>query len=317
MPMPDANIHSGSPISTRTGVLVAVLAVVIPFIARVMSSPLTVLLLSPLLLISVVLALLGSYIFLAHLLDSKQYKGRDELHSAARPFAFSTPAAWQVVMTRSQWSHRTSQSFPPLFPDSPAVSSALDDVLHLIVRDFVWTWYSELSASPSFPAAVSTILHDSLDRLINRTSTIDIPALVVKRILPKVTAHIDQFRQSEMALRGAGLERRLTQSEELDMLLASRYSSKGGDKLHSAIDNLSTTFTKQTEESHLKSLVDKALPFILSEKEGNSKVLKTVVREVVACAILYPIMDMIADPDFWNRLIDQIVSAWHIGLGLR
>jgi sorting nexin-25 len=131
--------------------------------------------------------------------------------------------------------------------------------------------------------------------------------LIVKRILPKITAHIEQFRQSEVALRGAGLERRLTQSEELDLLLASRYGTKGGEKLHPAVDNLSTTFTKQTEEMHLRQLVEKALPFVLPEKEAKSKVLRVAIREIVACAVLYPAMEMLADPDFWNRAIDQVV----------
>ena len=131
----------------------------------------------------------------------------------------------------------------------------------------------------------------------------------MKRILPKVTAHIEQFRHSEVALRGAGLERRLTQSEELDLLLASRYASKGVGKLHPAIENLSTTFTKQTEEMHLRQLVERALPFVLPDKEARSKALMIVVREIVTCTVLYPVMDMVSDPDFWNRTIDQVVRA--------
>ena len=86
-----------------------------------------------------------------------------------------------------------------------------------------------------------------------------------------------------------------------------RYASRGGGKLHPAIDNLSSTFTKQTEENHLRELIDKALPYVLPEKEAKSRVLKIAVREVVACSVLYPVMDMLADPDFWNRSIDQLV----------
>jgi sorting nexin-25 len=176
----------------------------------------------------------------------------------------------------------------------------------MVIRDFVSSWYSELSNSPAFPIAVSSIIHFSLQQVNQRAAAIDVSALVVKRILPKVTAHIEQFRQSEVALRGAGLERRLTQSEELDLLLASRYVSKG-IKLHPAIENLSTTFTRQTEEMHLRQLVDKALPFILPPKERNSKTLRIVIREIVTCSVLFPVVEMVADPDFWNRMIDQWV----------
>jgi sorting nexin-25 len=189
------------------------------------------------------------------------------------------------------------------------VSSSFNDILTMIVRDFVLTWYKDISSSPSFPTAVSSVLHDSVERLLDRATTIDLSALIVKRIIPKVTAHIEQFRQSEVALRGAKLERSLTHSEELDLLLASRYSSKGGGKLHRAVDNLSSTFTKQTEESHLRDLVEMALPFVLPEPEAHSKVIKIVVREIVGCAVLYPVMDLVADPDFWNRAIDEVVRC--------
>ena len=288
--------------------LLGLVAVVLPAVIHVLSSPVTVLLLSPLIVFAVAVAFLLLNICLAYILDLNRPLVRPEESLAARPLAFSTPAAWQAAQTRLQWSTRPPQSFAPLYPESAAISSAISDILILIVRDFVLTWYRDISNSPAFPTAVSATLHSSLQRILEKTYTLDWPALIAKRIIPKVTMHIEQFRQSEIALRGAGLERRLTQSEELDLLLASRYASRGGGKLHPAIDNLSSTFTKQTEENHLRELVDKALPYVLPEKEAKSRVLKIAVREVVACSVLYPVMDMLADPDFWNKSIDNIVS---------
>ncbi|KAF8236783.1 PhoX domain-containing protein [Tricholoma matsutake] len=287
------------------GVAVAVLAIVI---FRIVSSPFLLFLISPFLFLPLALLFLFLNVLVGHFLD-KRSSPQNDLHLAANPLAFSTPAAWQAVLTRTQWSHNTPQSFPPLFPDAPHLSAALNDMLIMIVRDFVLTWYKELSPSPSFPMAVSSGLHDSLAKLLDRAAGIDISALLVKRILPKITAHIEQFRQSEIALRGAGLERKLTQSEELDMLLASRYAIKGVGRLHPAIENLSTTFTQQTEQIHLRQLVEKALSHVLPEKESNSKAFRLVVRELLVCVVLQPLMDMVSDPDFCNRAIDQVAGA--------
>lgn len=298
-----------NPLSTQVVVLVAVLAVVLPIISRAISSPFTLLLISPLILTILALVYFFLSIYLAWYLDTHTPRyDTNYLQNAARPFAFSTPAAWQAVLTRSQWSQNTPKTLPPLYPDSHEVSDALNDIITLAIRDFVSSWYAGFSSSPSFPIAVSSVVHASLQQLNQRASAIDLSALIVKRILPKVTAHIDQFRESEVALRGAGLERRLTQSEELDLLLASRYATKGV-KIHPAVENLSTTFTRQTEEMHLRHLVDKALPYILPPKERNSKALKIVVREIVTCSVLFPIAEMVADPDFWNQTIDQVVRA--------
>ncbi|KAG6889976.1 hypothetical protein C0995_012936 [Termitomyces sp. Mi166 len=299
-------------LSIGTVVLVVVLAVVLPVIFRIFSSPVLLILLSPFLVISFGLSFLAFNVFLGHLVDKNAHI-KNNLHYAARPVAFSTPAAWQAVLTRSRWSQNTPQSFPPLCPGAPLVSSALNDILVMIVRDFVLVWYKDISSSPSFPMAVSSVLHASLDRLLDRASTIDLSAFMVKRILPKITAHIEQFRQSEIALRGAGLERKLTQSEELDLLLANKYSGKGG-KLHPAVGNLSTTFTKQTEEIHLRQLVDKALPHVLPDVESRSQALRLVVREILVCSVLQPVMNMISDPDFWNRAIDQVIT-WYLQAG--
>jgi sorting nexin-25 len=293
--------------SAQTVVFVAILAIVLPAIFRIVSNSFTLLLISPFVVGLLGVAFLVLNVLVSHLLDAKAPSARNNLHYAARPFVFSSPAAWQAVLTRSQWSQDSPQSFPPLVPNAPVLSGAINEILIMIVRDFVLVWYKDLSTSPSFPMAVSGVLHKSLENILDRATGIDLSELVVKRILPKVTAHIEQFRQSEVALRGAGLERRLTQSEELDLLLASRYTS--GGKLHPSVDNLSTTFTKQTEEAHLRQLVEKALPFVLPEKEGKSRVLKLVVREIVACAVLYPVMEMVSDPDFWNKAIDQVVRS--------
>lgn len=303
----DACYESGPAITTRTVFLVGVLAVSIPVIIRVISSPLAVLLLAPFFVVLVVISSLLAYFYLASRLDSRTLAPENPLSHAARPLTFSTPAAWQAVLIRSQWSHKSPQSLPSLCPDMPVVSANLNETMILIVRDFVLSWYKDISSSPSFPTAVSTTLHAALEQFLQRAATLDVPSLLVKRILPKVTSHIEQFRRSEVALRGAGLERHLTQSEELDMLLASRYVGKG-ERLHAAVDNLSSTFTKQNEENHLRGIVDRILPCILPENEARSKVLRTVIREIVACTVLYPIMDMVTDPDFWNRTIEQVVS---------
>jgi sorting nexin-25 len=192
--------------------------------------------------------------------------------------------------------------------DYPQVSTLTNDILGLIIRDFVLSWYSDISSSPEFPGAVAETVHNALDTLLKRMESMDMASFIVRRIMPKLTSHVNQFKLSETALRGAGLERHLTQSEELDLLLASRYAGKGG-KLHPAVDNLSTTFTKQTEEAHLRRLIELAIPHLLPAKESNSRAVCIVVREIVACTVLAPITDALSDPDFWNRTIDQLVCS--------
>ncbi|RXW22659.1 hypothetical protein EST38_g3159 [Candolleomyces aberdarensis] len=294
--------------NTKTVVLVAVVAIVLPTTLRILASPVALLIFSPLLLLSLALAFFSFNIYFGYVLDTRR-SPVNRLYQTARPFSFSTPAAWQAVLTRSQWSQNPQQSYPPLYPESAEISDALEDIISNVIRDFVQSWYKDISTSPAFPTAVNSVIHSALEHLLDRAASVDASALVVKRIIPKITAHVEQFRQSEVSVRGAGLEKQFTQSEELDLMLAGRYASKGTGKLHSAIENLSTTFTKQTEEMHLRQLVERVLPAILPERESKSKAVNIVVREIIACCVLYPVMQMITEPDFWNRAIDQVAGA--------
>jgi len=185
--------------------------------------------------------------------------------------------------------------------------------LVLIVRDFVLSWYKDISPSPSFPGAVSNTLRHACRAIILRLERVDLAALIVKRVLPIINAHIDNFCESEKALRGVGLERRLTQSEELDLVLASRYAARGGKRLHAAVDNLSTMLTRPTEEVYLRKLVEKALPHILPSEDSGSRVVHIAAREIVTVSVLVPLMEMFGDPDFWNRTIDLLVCVAHCG----
>ncbi len=320
LPMATPGPFSGISWSTANHITLGVIAAAVVFpalsaIVRLVSSPLALLLLSPVFVLFVIIAFVAANITLGYALDL--FNARHDvrvpqarLQSAAKPLAFATPAAWQAVLIRSQWSATTSPLDVPLLPCLPVLSVGLNQLITLIVRDFVLVWYKELSSSPTFPGLVSKTIHASLENLFSRVDKLDLPALVVKRVLPKITTHIDQFRRSEIAVRGAGLERHLTQSDELDMLLASRYAAQEPLlKLHPAVANLSSMHTMQTEEAHLRVLVDAILPYILPEKETRSRAVHVAVREIVACAVIYPVMEMLSDPDFWNRIVDQTAGA--------
>lgn len=294
----------------RLWALVGLASALFPIFLRFISSPLTLLLLFPIIICTCITISLASGILLGLLADARQElppTARRVLPHASRPLVFTTPAAWQALLIRTKWA-TPLVSQDPIVPELPAASDALKEVLDLAIRDFVWAWYEDISTSATFPSAVATILRAAIVKLLDRASAIDISAFIVKRVLPKITTHIEQFRQSEIALRGAKLERSLTHSEELDLLLASRYSSNGY-KLHPAVDNLSSTFTKQAEEAHLRRLLEAILPVALNQPEASSNAVKIVAREVLACSILFPVMDLLADPDFWNRAIDDVAGA--------
>ncbi|CEL56796.1 Sorting nexin-12 OS=Schizosaccharomyces pombe (strain 972 / ATCC 24843) GN=snx12 PE=3 SV=1 [Rhizoctonia solani AG-1 IB] len=286
----------------------ALLVTLLPLVWRLALSPITLVILGPFLMVLGLLSFVFSSLIFALFVEwlRPQNPAPNAIKSATRTLSFATPAAWQANLTKIQW--LSQDNLPPIKECSPDTSELVHEIIDLIIRDFVQVWYSNLSNSPAFPNALRRTIQETLENILARGSQLDVSALVVRKILPKITAHIEKFRQSEESLRGAALERRLSvDSEELDILLAIRYVGRG--KLHRAVANLSSMATRPTEDLYLRQIFDQVLPLVLPEADAKSRSVVVVAREIVGCSVLRPVIDMLSDPDFWNQAIDKIASA--------
>ncbi|CAE7148786.1 unnamed protein product, partial [Rhizoctonia solani] len=284
----------------------ALLVTCLPLVWRLASSPLTFVILGPFLIVLGLLSFIFSSLIFAMVAEwlRPPKPAPNGVRSAVRTLSFATPAAWQANLTRIQWS--SQDNLPAIKECSPEASELVHEVIDFIIRDFVQVWYSNISDSPAFPNALRRTIQETLENILARATQLDVSALVVRKILPKITAHIEKFRQSEESLRGAAIERRLSvDSEELDILLAIRYIGRG--KLHPAVANLSSMATRPTEDLYIRQLFDKVLPLVLPEVDAKSRSTVIVAREIIGCSVLRPVIDMLADSDFWNQAIDRIV----------
>ncbi|OAD70327.1 hypothetical protein PHYBLDRAFT_86166, partial [Phycomyces blakesleeanus NRRL 1555(-)] len=195
------------------------------------------------------------------------------------------------------------------------IAEAFEELLSYVLRDFVDFWFVHLSGSieeKSFPSAVDHIIRTALLNLKGRLEDKDLMSIVLNRLMPIITLHISEFREAEVSLRGRSLERSVTQSDELDLLLASQFR---GGKLHPALTTAAVT-TKPTEIAYLRQVIDRIMPYIFDKKDIQSNAVALIIREMATCAVLQPTFDMLADPDFWNQTIDIYFSAAFLGTGL-
>lgn len=224
-------------------------------------------------------------ILLALLLTSRgsAYSRRNR---SSRPNAvkFAGSEAWR----RETTALRARQTYvkQPLYPDSPKVSDALDDILRLIARDFVTSWYSHISKSPVFPNEVDSNVRHAFINVRDRLFATDLVEAVTVRIVPILTSHFRDFYEAERAVRGRKLNRDVTESEELDLAIAAKYRD---GKLHPAA-SLAYSDTKLLQQEHLRNLVTGILPCVLPRKSLNSGAVSSIIREIVTCAVLFPVM---------------------------
>ena len=212
--------------------------------------------------------------------------------------AFVAPQAWE-----EETSWLFSQAIykkDALYPQSSVISDGLNVMLGLILRDYVTSWYGTITSSPIFVNEIDRTIRTALISIRDRVFGLDIIEEIVSRIVPLVTTHLQDFYEAERAVRGKNLNRNVTESAELDLAIAAKYRD---GKLHPAA-SLAYSDTKLVQQEYLRRIVVRLFPEVLPESMIESGTVLVLIREIVSCAILAPLMQMLSDPDTWNQLME-------------
>ncbi|KAG0054909.1 Intermediate filament protein [Gryganskiella cystojenkinii] len=232
--------------------------------------------------------------------DKRSTPGQSARHlfSSLRPALFTRPTAWMSI-ERKRRQEQAAKYRVPIADTMPQLAEAMDSLIELIMRDYVTGWMRAITPEVVLQQRIEELLRIVLIRLKTRVMDLDLTHLLVTRLVPKVTAHVNDFRKAEMTLRGNSLERSLTESDELDIVVASKFRD---GRLHKA---LSTSIsTAATEEAYLRIVVQTVLPTLLPKSEVQSEILRHLLRELLVGAVLRPVMDLLSDPDYWNQNVD-------------
>lgn len=231
-----------------------------------------------------------------------------DVNYGPRHLAFLAPNKWRVE--REALTKRSMYMMEPVYPPSYIVSDSIDVLIGLILRDFVKGWYGNISKSPTFVNEVDRAVRAALGDIKDRVLAVDFVDTAVSRMIPLITDHLKASNEAEHLVRGHKLSRNVTESEELDLAIAAKY--KDG-RLHPAA-SLAYSNTKSVQQQHLRNLVGRLLPKIMPESMTTSPAVNVLIKEIVACAILAPVMQMLADPDTWNQMMEGYVrkrcSSW-------
>ena len=236
------------------------------------------------------------------LLSSRPTQDYDSIRKRApRTAAFIDPVVWK---SDTAWlARRDNYSAVSLYPSSYIISNALDGLLDWLLRDFIASWYGNITRKPNFINEVDRAIRVALINIKNKLLPLDFVEIVVLRFVPIVTNHLKEFYEAERAIRGKNLNRNVTESEELDLAIAGRYRD---GKLHPAA-SLAYSDLKLVQQEHSRKIVARLLPMILPENLIGSRVVSVLLREILACAVMAPLMQLLSDPDVWNQLMEVYV----------
>ncbi|KAL8718100.1 MAG: hypothetical protein Q9225_004722, partial [Loekoesia sp. 1 TL-2023] len=233
----------------------------------------------------------------------KKHKATGSLPQLSKSLALADPKTWQNETT---WlSEQALYQREPLFTPSFVVSENLDGLLDRLLRDLIGSWYNNITGSPNFINSVDSAIRQALVVVRERLLAIDLVEVGVSRIAPIVTRHLKDFFEAERVVRGKNLNRNVTESEELDIAIAGKY--KDG-RLHPAA-SLAYSDLKIVQQEYVRKIIVRLLPEILPEELIDSRAVSVLIREIVSCSVITPLLQLLSDPDTWNQLLEAVGRA--------
>ncbi|KAH9495460.1 Sorting nexin-14 [Bulinus truncatus] len=165
-----------------------------------------------------------------------------------------------------------------------SVDDALHEFFNIVLKEFVYTWYRDLSEDEEFVDELRTNFRFLASVMFRRMTKLDVPELVTKRLLRAGVQHIDLCLQAYKEAEYKGD----MQQTILDFM---------GSNVHCAM------WSRKAELEYLRRLVESLFPYILRPQALNSRSTCALVRELLSGSVLLPTMDAIANPDLINNLL--------------
>ncbi|KAM0755901.1 hypothetical protein T439DRAFT_295899 [Meredithblackwellia eburnea MCA 4105] len=199
----------------------------------------------------------------------------------------------------------------------------LDPLIHqllsLISRWFILTWYSGISRDPdrTFVRQVDAILVHVIQALEVRLAQVDLVQLAAVDLPLLLEAHIRDFEESE-ARTAESSHAHANDLDRDDMF--DRIQSHIAVSLvdvaptSSLADGASTSPTSKRRKAnvdkvYLRALVDNLLRLLLPPEDYRAETERTIVREILVNIVLGNVFEKVAQPWFLHMMIAKVIEG--------
>ncbi|KAL6055563.1 hypothetical protein STEG23_020545, partial [Scotinomys teguina] len=167
---------------------------------------------------------------------------------------------------------------------SSKVDASLSEVLELVLENFVYPWYRDVTDDESFVDELRTTLRFFASVLVRRIHKVDIPSIITKKLLKAAMKHIEVIVKARQKVKN---------TEYLQQAALEEY----GPELHVALRS------RRDELQYLRKLTELLFPYILPPKATDCRSLTLLIREILSGSVFLPSLDFLADPDTVNHLL--------------
>lgn len=158
------------------------------------------------------------------------------------------------------------------------------------MENFITTWYKNLTDDDTFINELQVSFRYASATIINRYNNIDLGKLITHKLIPCALRHIHDYLKIQEYMK--------KQNRTIENTAVEYF----GKRLHAAVTN------RENELGYLRHLTTCLLPHMIPKADLKCRNYNILIREIMAGWVLLPLMDVIADPNIMNLLLNITVN---------
>ncbi|CAH3137132.1 unnamed protein product [Pocillopora meandrina] len=168
-----------------------------------------------------------------------------------------------------------------------SVDAALQEFLGLLLQNYVYSWYRELSCSEICVDEIRASIRYMAAVLLKRIQKFDLPTFVINNVGKEGLKHLEMYLTTKQKVTASG------SAANIQTAILDRF----GPKMHCALQS------RQMELHYLRKLSESIIPVILPPNSLQCRSLLSLLRELLASAVFLTAVDKLSDPDFVNNML--------------
>ncbi|KAE9555497.1 hypothetical protein FO519_001265 [Halicephalobus sp. NKZ332] len=184
---------------------------------------------------------------------------------------------------------------------SDDMDAVMEQLLNYITRDFVDSWYKNLSTDELFQQSLLRTFRRSIAAFSQCVKKVDWVPLLTRHFVDDLASHLRLYRKSQEKI---AVQK--TQSMKTDDLETVFFDLELEMEKNRCRDLVSTS--PQYESAYLHDISDILLYLLMPSEDFRSRPLRFFAREILVSKVLTPLIDQLSDPDYITYLIVWLFS---------
>ncbi|CAI4223878.1 unnamed protein product [Auanema sp. JU1783] len=254
--------------------------------------------------IGLLIVIISTIFFLSGFSYVLYYRGQQKYSELKDDFASLTDFRYPngislLLQNKNRFNDKSGYDQVHSMTGSAAMDSELEQILNLVLRDYIDSWYKQFSTDELFKESLKRTTRRSISALSQSVKRVDWNTFFTRHLIDDFASHLRLYR---MATEKAEKNKEKSQSDLLSYFFDFEL------EMEKSICRDLVSTTPHYENAYLHDLVDIILYLVMPPEDFRCRPLRFLLREIIVRQIIMPLLNKFSDPAEMTKLIVWLFS---------